>query len=61
MEHVTCKKCLSEFDLKPVEAPGQIPHKIVCEVCGSVLRDWDNDRHIILVMTKRGLNPDIIA
>jgi len=56
MEHIICQSCKSEYDLRTVVATGwrQIPHATVCEVCRSVLRDWDKDREIILVMTKRG-------
>jgi hypothetical protein len=57
MEHVICPRCNTEYDLKVVDATGwrQIPHKTVCEVCGTVLKDWTKDREIILIMTKRGM------
>jgi PHP family Zn ribbon phosphoesterase len=57
MEHIICQKCKSEYDLKSVDATGWrlIPHNTVCETCGSVLREWVNNREIIPIMTKRGL------
>jgi transcription initiation factor TFIIIB Brf1 subunit/transcription initiation factor TFIIB len=57
MEHIVCRKCESEYDIMAVEAVGWrlIPHRTVCEVCGSVLKDWEKDRENILIMTKRGL------
>ena len=55
MEHVVCKKCTSEYDLsQPVQLKGElVAHDTVCEVCGTVLKNWA-DGKIIAVMTKRG-------
>jgi len=57
MEHIVCRQCKSEYDVEAFEAIGWrlIPHKTVCEVCGSVLKDWEKDQKNILIMTKRGL------
>ena len=57
MEHIICKKCKSEYDLTPVmwRGGGFVPHDTTCEVCRSVLKDWENDRDTIAIMTKRGL------
>lgn len=57
MEHIACRQCKSEYDVEAFEATDWrlIPHKTVCEVCGSVLKDWEKDKQNILIMTKRGL------
>jgi len=55
MERVICKQCKSECDLKPVDASSWhlLPHDTTCQVCGSVLKGWDNDHENILIMTER--------
>ena len=56
MEHISCNKCKTEYDLKTVDATGwrQIPGHTVCEICGSVLREWTKDREVIAIMTRHG-------
>lgn len=56
MEHIACEACKTEYDLRTIEVIGWRlpPHKTVCEVCNSVLKDWEEDREYILIMTKRG-------
>lgn len=57
MEHIACKKCESEYDLAPVDVSNWHlpPHDTTCQLCGSVLKGWDNHHENILIMAKRGM------
>ena len=60
MQHLTCSKCRSEYDLKRIFARDwrHEPHDTRCEVCGTVVNRWDSDHEDILIMTKRGEHAD---
>jgi hypothetical protein len=55
MQHVTCPKCHSEYDLKVVTVDDWRDHResdVRCDVCRSVLSHQDTSHFGILIMTK---------
>jgi hypothetical protein len=56
MEKLACPNCHTEYDLRAVKTPGwkRGKHHVCCEVCSTVLRPFDQDHEIILIMTKYG-------
>ena len=57
MQHLTCPKCKTEYDLRLVGAadwPGRETTDIKCEVCHTVVTRSDASHYSILIMTKWG-------
>jgi hypothetical protein len=57
MEHIICESCDTEYDIREVDARGwrRLRYTTNCEVCGAVLKAFDQDYERILIITKRGL------
>ena len=53
MQHITCEKCGSEFDLWETSLPVRDMGSVDCQVCGHELYDWNCAATYAAHLTKR--------